>query len=464
MNLDDLRPLALLDGLSDHQLGELLAAGEVLPFGAGEDLFREARPADHWWVLLAGSISLVRRIGPEETSVAVMDSPGQWAGGFRAWDAHGIYLATGRGAAPGRVFRVPADRLRECATSWFPLGVHLLQGTAQTARRIESIARQREALVALGRLAAGFAHEINNPASAATRAVDVLVETSEALQSALRRLSEHSISAVQLGALDTLRREIRPPAVAPNPLAVADAEDALSDWLADHGVQHDWLIAPPLAAAGVDIAWCERAALLLGDSLLGPGLEWIANSLSTAALLAEVKESTRRISQLVAAIKSYSQLDRAALQRTDLVEGLESTLVVLAPRIGPGVTVSREYDPDLARIEAMAGELNQVWTNLIDNALDAMGGTGTLRVCTRNVEDGVLVEIADTGPGMPDDVRAHAFEPFYTTKEVGNGTGLGLDIARRIVVDRHGGDIAIESRPGDTTVRVRLPLRRTAQP
>ena len=268
-------------------------------------------------MLLAGSISLVRRIGPEETSVAVMDSPGQWAGGFRAWDAHGIYLATGRGAAPGRVFRVPADRLRECATSWFPLGVHLLQGTAQTARRIESIARQREALVALGRLAAGFAHEINNPASAATRAVDVLVETTEALQSALRRLSEHSISAVQLGALDTLRREIRPPAVAPNPLAVADAEDALSDWLADHGVQHDWLIAPPLAAAGVDIAWCERVALQLGDSLLGPGLEWIANSLSTAALLAEVKESTRRISQLVAAIKSYSQLDRAALQRTD---------------------------------------------------------------------------------------------------------------------------------------------------
>ena len=373
MNLDDLRPLALLDGLSDHQLGELLAAGEVLPFGAGEDLFREARPADHWWVLLAGSISLVRRIGPEETSVAVMDSPGEWAGGFRAWDAHGSYLATGRGAAPGRVFRVPADRLRECATSTLPLGVHLLQGTAQTARRIESIARQREALVALGRLAAGFAHEINNPASAATRAVDVLVETTEALQSALRRLSEHSISAVQLGALDTLRREIRPPAVAPNPLAVADAEDALSDWLADHGVQHDWLIAPPLAAAGVDIAWCERAALQLGDSLLGPGLDWIANSLSTAALLAEVKESTRRISQLVAAIKSYSQLDRAALQRTDLVKGLESTLVMLAPRIGPGVTVSHEYDADLPRIEAMAGELNQVWTNLIDNALDAMG-------------------------------------------------------------------------------------------
>jgi signal transduction histidine kinase len=459
MSLEDLRPLALLDGLSDDQLRDLLAAGDVVRFGPGEELFREAQPADHWWVLLDGSISLVRRIGPEETSVAVMDSPGKWAGGFRAWDAHGVYLATGRGAAPGRVLRVPADRLRDCASAWFPLGVHLLQGMAQTARRIESVARQREALVALGRLAAGFAHEINNPASAATRAVDALAETGEALQSALRRLSDNSISPEQLGALDIMRREIQVPVVALNPMAVADAEDALSDWLADHGVQKDWLIAPPLAAAGLDVAWCERAAVLLGDDLLEPGLEWIASSLSMEALQAEVKESTGRISQLVAAIKSYSQLDRASVQRTDLTEGLESTLVMLASRFGPGVTVVRDYDPDLPRIEAMAGELNQVWTNLIENALDAMGGGGTLRVTTGRVGEGVVVEIADTGPGMTEEVRAHAFDPFYTTKAIGKGTGLGLDIARRIVVDRHGGDITIESGPGDTVVRVRLPLR-----
>ena len=458
MSLDDLRPLALLDGLNDDQLRDLLAAGDVLSFQPGQELFREAQPAEYWWVLLAGSISLVRRIGQEETSVAVMDSPGKWAGGFRAWDAHGVYLATGRGATAGRVLRVPADRLRECATAWFPLGVHLLQGMAQTARRIESAARQREALVALGRLAAGFAHEINNPASAATRAVDALAETSDALRSALHRLSEKSISAEQLIGLDTLRRAIQPRAVRRNPLAVADFEDALSDWLAEHGVQQDWLIAPPLAAAGLDAAWCDRAAALLGDDLLEPGLEWVASALSMDALLAEVKESTGRISQLVAAIKSYSQLDRASLQQTDLTEGLESTLVMLAPRIA-GVTVVRDYDAAVPRIEAMAGELNQVWTNLIDNALDAMGGTGTLRVSTGGIEGGVLVEIADTGPGMPADVRAHAFEPFYTTKEVGKGTGLGLDIARRIVVERHGGDITIDSRPGDTVVHVRLPVR-----
>jgi signal transduction histidine kinase len=459
MSLDDLRPLALLDGLSDDQLRELLAAGEVMPFRPGEELFREAQPANHWWLLLAGSISLLRRIGQEETAVAVMDSPGKWAGGFRAWDAHGVYLATGRGAAPGRVLRVPADRLRECADAWFPLGVHLLQGMAQTARRIESVARQREALVSLGRLAAGFAHEINNPASAATRAVDAIGEAAEASMTALRRLSDNSISSEQLVALDGLRRGIQPSTVAMNPIAVADAEDVLSDWLAERGVQQDWLIAPPLAAAGLDAAWCDHAATLLGDDLLEPGLEWIASSLTMGALLVEVKESTGRISQLVTAIKSYSQLDRASLQRTDLTEGLESTLVILASRIGPGVTVVRDYDPNLPHIEAMAGELNQVWTNLIDNALDAITGTGTIRVATRDGEGGVVVEIADTGPGMSKEVQAHAFEPFYTTKGIGKGTGLGLDIARRIVVDRHGGDITIESRPGDTVVRVRLPLR-----
>jgi signal transduction histidine kinase len=177
-------------------------------------------------------------------------------------------------------------------------------------------------------------------------------------------------------------------------------------------------------------------------------------------LLAEVKESTSRISGLVAAIKSYSQMDRASLQRTDIREGLESTLAIMSHKIPEGITVVREYDPDLPAIEAMAGELNQVWTNLIDNAIDAMDGDGTLRVTARRAEDCVEVEIGDTGAGIPDEVRAHAFDPFYTTKEVGKGTGLGLDISRRIVVERHGGDIAIENRPGETVLRVTLPLRR----
>jgi signal transduction histidine kinase len=464
MSVEDLRALALFDGLSNDQLLELTAIGDELRFSPGEELFREAQPAEYWWVLLEGTIRLVRRVGHEETVLGVMDSPGQWAGGFQAWDAHGVYLATGRGAARGRVLRVPAELLRDRAIAWFPLGVHLIRGLFNTVRNIENMARQREALVALGTLAAGLAHEINNPASAATRAVDALEEMCEVLLSTLGRLAEGSISTAQFFALDTLRREIEPQSASMDPLSVADREDALSDWLVEHGVERDWLIAPPFAAAGLDVAWCERAAALLDGAPLEAGLEWVASSLSTVTLLSEVKESTRRISELVAAVRSYSQLDRASMQQMDLTEGIESTLVMLAHKLKGGVTVVRDYGDDVPRIEAIAGELNQVWTNLIDNAIDAMKGTGTLRVSTRVNENGVVVEIGDTGPGMPKEVQARAFEPFYTTKGVGKGTGLGLDISRRIIVDRHGGEITIEPRPDETVLRVRLPLRPTTTP
>ncbi|MEN3361163.1 MAG: hypothetical protein V7637_5145 [Mycobacteriales bacterium] len=458
MELAELRGIALFDGLDDGQLRELLAGAAELPFAAGEELFRAARPADHWWVLLAGTISLVRRVGHEETVLATMAQPGQWAGGFRAWDPYGVYLATGRGAAAGRVLRVPADLLRDRATAWFPFGVHLIQGLVGTVRNIESVARQREALVALGTLAAGLAHEINNPAAVALRAVGELAGAGEAVLSSAGRLAAGGISPAQLAALDTLRQEIDPRPPPLPPLALADREDAMADWLARHGVRRDWVVAPALAAAGLDVAWCERAAGLLGGAL-DAGLDWLAQSVSMAALVAEAAESTRRISALVAAVRSYSQVDRAALQRLDLTEGLQSTLVMLAHRLPDGVTVVRDYGAGVPSIEAYAGELNQVWTHLIDNAIDAMPAAGTLRVATRAHPHGVLVEIADTGPGMTSEVRAHAFEPFFTTKEVGQGTGLGLDVSRRIVVERHGGEITIESRPGETVLRVQLPLR-----
>jgi signal transduction histidine kinase len=464
MRVDDLRPLPIFDGLTDDQLAELVEGGTEVRIVPGVELFREGEHADFWWVLVSGAIDLVRHVGREDTLVARMDVPGRWAGGFRAWDEHGVYLATGRGVTAGRVLRVPAELLRERSTAWFPFGGHLIQGLYHTARSIESTARQRESLVTLGTLAAGLAHELNNPASAATRTVDALEDACQALLSVVGRLARDQLSVGQFATLDALRGEVDPPAVDLDPLDRADREQALASWLGRHGVQRAWAIAPPLAAAGVEPAWCERAAAVLEGPALEPGLEWVASTFAVGALLGEVKASTRRISELVAAVRSYSQLDRASLQRIDVADGLDSTLAMLAHKLGPGVTVVREHRAGVPQIEAYAGELNQVWTNLIDNALDAMDGSGTLRVATRADGDTVIVEVADTGPGMPPEVAARAFEAFYTTKEVGKGTGLGLDIARRIVEDRHGGAITIDSRPGRTVLRVSLPVRERRRP
>jgi signal transduction histidine kinase len=458
MHVADLRPLSIFDGLTDDQLTDLIKDGAEVQIVPGVDLFREGEHADFWWVLIDGAIDLIRHVGREDTVVARMDVPGRWAGGFRAWDQDGTYLATGRGAREGRVLKVPAEALRIRANDWFPFGAHLIAGLYHTARSVESTARQRNSLVTLGTLAAGIAHEINNPASAATRAAHALESECQTLLSSIDRLARQNISPGQLTALEELRGAIKPGAGNLDPLERADREQTLASWLNRHGVERAWAIAPPLAAAGVDLDWCARAAEVLEGPALGPGLEWVASTFSVATLLSELKESTRRISELVAAVRSYTQMDRAAMQHINVTDGLDNTLMMLGHQLR-GVTVVRDYGPDVPMIDAYAGELNQVWTNVIDNAVDAMGGSGTLRVTTRVDQAEIVIDIGDTGPGMPPEVAARAFEPFYTTKDVGQGTGLGLDIARRIIEERHGGSIAIDPQPGETIMRVRLPVR-----
>jgi signal transduction histidine kinase len=459
MDVDELRGIELFTGLTDDQLAELAEGGDEVPFEPGDVLFTEGDHADEWFVLLTGSLDLVRKVGREDVVVARMDVPGRWAGGFRAWDDNGIYLATGRGATSGRVLRLDAPRLRELVNHWFPLAGHLIGGLHRTARSIESTVRQRDALVTLGTLAAGLAHEINNPAAAASRTVDDLGQCCDALLEALTRLAHDDVTAEQFSALDALRRESS--VVGPlDQLELADRESELATWLEGHGVADPWGLGSALAAGGIDMPWCERAHDALGDDALVPGLEWVSATFTSKSLLTELKDAVRRISDLVAAVRSYSQLDRASRQRIDVREGLESTLTMLGHKLKGGVTVVREYD-DLPQVDAYAGELNQVWTNLVDNAVDAMDGQGTLTVRARHDADLVVVEIADTGSGMPPEVAARAFEPFFTTKDVGQGTGLGLDIARRIVVERHGGVIDIDDPAGGgkgTVMRVSLPV------
>jgi signal transduction histidine kinase len=453
----EIRPLALFDGLGDDELRDLVSAGHGVRFAAGDQLFREGAPADWWWVLIDGAIDLVRHVGREETLLGRMDLPGRWAGGFRAWDENGVYLATGRAATAGRMLRVPAQALRAWSSRWFPFGTHLIDGLFRTARGFETITRQKEALVALGTLAAGLAHEINNPATAATRTVDAVAEACDLLLAALRRMATAGVSADAYAALDELRREIRPPSGPEELMVVADREESLSEWMQERGVERDWEIAPVLAAAGVEVAWCDRMAAVVGATALEPGLHWVASTVSIAGLLGELKESTGRISALVDTVKTYAQLDRASVQETDVTVGLESTLAMFGHRIPAEVVVVRDYADGLPRIIAAPAELNQVWTHLIANALDAMDGRGTLRLSARpDAAGGVVVDVADSGTGMSAEVRQHAFDPFFTTKEVGQGSGLGLDIVRRII-ERHHGDISVDTRPGATVLSIRLP-------
>jgi signal transduction histidine kinase len=244
----------------------------------------------------------------------------------------------------------------------------------------------------------------------------------------------------------------------------SDREDELGDWLADRGVSGEWELAGVFVSARLHPGDLDRVADAVDASFLEPAVRWLAYTVETETLLAEILDSTARISGLVDAARQYSQLDRAPHQETDLHAGLDATLVMMSVRTGPGITVVKDYDPGLPRVPAYAGELNQVWTNLVHNALDAMAGEGRLTLRTAVDGDFALVEVVDTGPGVPEELRRRIFEPFFTTKPVGQGTGLGLDVSWRIVVNRHGGDLRVVSRPGDTRFQVRLPLREDDHP
>ncbi len=459
ISLDDVRGFPLFDGVTDAQVQALLDGGDEVAVVPGEELFHEGDLAAYWWVLVDGSVELARHAGRDETVVGRIDVPGRWAGGFLAWDEHGTYLATGRGADPGRMLRVPADLLRSQMQEWFPLAVHLISGLFHTARSIESTARQRDALVSLGTLAAGLAHELNNPVAAAGRAVDSLDETCASLLDSLGDLARGDLTAAQFTALDDLRRAVDTPARSADPLAAADDEEAVAAWLEARGVPSPWRLAGSLTSAGIDAAWCARVEGVVPPDALAPALTWVTSALTAQRLLGEVREATGRVSDLVSAVRSYTQMDRATLQPVDVREGLESTLTMLGHKLRQaGITVVREYGEDLPHIDGYAGELNQVWTNLVDNAIDAMpdGGMLTIAACTR--DSTLVVEVRDTGHGMPPEVAARAYDTFFTTKDVGRGTGLGLDIARRVVVDRHRGEIEIDTSEAGTTLRVSLPL------
>ncbi len=337
-------------------------------------------------------------------------------------------------------------------------GQVILAAMVGRAQDVEVQLRQQEKLAALGKLSAGLAHELNNPAAAGRRSAQQLGVAIASLQSQTLKLCEqHSQEQRQL--LTQLQQQALAYKALPlDPLTQSDREDALTDWLEEQGITNGWQLAPTLVSVGVDERLHSLAAQIPPEALAS-ALTWLEASLTVTGLVNEVEQTTARISALVKAVKAYSYMDQAPLQEVDLHEGLENTLTILNHKLKHGITVKRDYDKNLPHICAYGSELNQVWTNLIDNGIAAMNGQGEITLRTAQEQDNVLIEIADNGPGIPSAIQHHIFEPFFTTKGVGEGTGLGLDIARRIVVQKHTGDIRFDSKPGDTRFQVRLPIK-----
>jgi signal transduction histidine kinase len=465
---EELRGLFLFEKLTDDQLAWLCREGRVELFGPGP-VYAEGDPATCFYVLLSGTVVMSRLVGGDDVEVGRTSSIGVYAGAFNAYlgdRVPQIYLNSLRVTEPSRFFVLDAAKFAQLMDEWFPMAVHLLEGLFFGQKNTQEAIGQRERLLALGSLSAGLTHELNNPASAAVRATASLRERVAGMRHKLALIAAKPKDPAALTALMRLQEEAAARvAKAPvlSPLEASDREDAITDWLDDQGVTSGWELAPVFTQAGLDTAWLDQVAVTMADSsgdavALDSSLRWIGYTVETELLMNEIEDSVTRISTLVGAAKQYSQLDRAPYQVVDVHDLLDSTLLMLAAKIGPGITVVKDYDRGLPRIPAYPGELNQVWTNLIDNAVSAMDGTGTLTVRTARDGDRVLVEFADTGPGIPADIQDRIFEPFFTTKPVGLGTGLGLDISWRIVVTRHHGDLRVLSVPGDTRLQVRLPL------
>jgi signal transduction histidine kinase len=462
---EELRPLFLFADLEEEQLDWVATHGDVVAFPAGTDLAVEGEPAACFYVLLSGTLTLSRRVGPDDVEFMRSSLRGGYAGATQFYLGDQVeqdYLNTVRAITDSTVLALPAREFSLRFREWFPMATHLLQGLFIGQRNSNEVIGQRERLLAMGKLAAGLTHELNNPAAAAARAAASLQDRVAGMRHKLALLGEARIDGRVLRALTDLQETFVAgigSVAETSALERADREDDVGGWLDDHDVSQPWELAAVFVPAGLGTADLEKVADAVDPGFLEPALRWLAYTVETELLLAEIRDSTHRISALVDAAKQYSQMDRSPHQQTDLRAGLDATLVMLGGKIASGITVVKDYDPALPAVPAYAAELNQVWTNLIANALDAMQGQGTLSLRTGVDGERALVEVGDTGPGIPPELQRRVFEPFFTTKPVGQGTGLGLDVSWRIVVNRHGGDIRVVSRPGDTRFQVRLPLR-----
>jgi signal transduction histidine kinase len=462
----ELRRCFLFEGLNDEQLDWLVQHGTVETYDAGASVYNQDAPAKYFYVLLDGEIQLVKRLDATDVVLSTADQPGAYAGATRAFissSAQQAYTSNLRTVTRSRLFKLRAEDFAYVLQTWFPMAVHLLDGMFHGMSNAEALSGQRDKLMALGALSAGLAHELNNPAAAEVRAAEALgVRLQDGRRVLVRlapKLTESEFSAL----LELLGEAVERAHSAPSlsTLESGDLEDELGGRLREAGVEDPWDVAANLASAGLDTKWLDRVLECSGASA-PETVRWLSLSLDIDSLVSEIRNSAGRISELVGAMKSYSHMDKGLFEEIDVHDGLDSTLVMFAYKFKKGIKLVKDYDRSLPKISAQAGELNQVWTNIIHNAIDAMDGAGTLTITTGRDGDCVTVEIGDTGPGIPAAIQRRIFEPFFTTKDVGHGTGLGLDISYRIVVRHHHGDIRVDSQPGDTRFKVLLPVGRPA--
>jgi signal transduction histidine kinase len=455
----DLRPIDLFDDLTDAELAEWAAVAELREYPPEATLVEQGAPPDAVMLLLEGTARTSLVDGERSEPLSRQVAP-TWIMAISVL-TRGVSGVRMDAETRCRVAAIPAAEFERLALAQPAVHRRVMAQVAPVMSRITGIERNRERLASLGTMAAGLAHELNNPAAAARRAAAQMAEALDVMSAALGRFVEAGVERDRAERLVGFQREALEGAAARtalDALDAADAEDALLERLEEAGVSEPWRITEPLVAAGLDAAWVDRLAEVAGkgtDAALG----WIAASLGARGLAAELAESTRRMSELVGAVKSYAYMDRGELVEVDLHEGLETTLAVLGHKLKhTSIGVERRYDRSMPKLTVRGSELNQVWTNLLDNAIDALGERGTITITTRRDGACAAIDVADDGPGIPPAIRERVFDSFFTTKDVGQGTGLGLATARSIVVDRHDGSLTVDSRPGHTAFHVRLPL------
>ena len=457
MNLHDLRKSPLFQGLSDEELQRLMDMAEPVSLRAGDILIKQGELGDSAYVVINGEFEIQKQSGQSIIKIDVRN-PGDVVGEM-ALLSRTPRSATVISKTDSETLRIPQEAFERLLSTSSTAAMAVLHWVMARLTQNESLLHQQEKMAALGTMSAGLAHELNNPAAAAQRSASELSKALVKMQGLTHQIESTALRENQTDWLDHFMQEASRRFASPLKLEALeriDLVDQLQAWLEANSVDSAWEFAPAMVSFG----WSGETLEKLKDiSFFDLSIQWLGTGCLTMGLLSEVQQTTERLSQIVRAMKSYTYLDQAPLLEVDVHEGLENTLVIMQHKLKQGVTVKREYSPDLPRIEAYASELNQVWTNIIDNAIDAMNGKGELSLRTYAEDNHVIVEIKDNGPGIPENVRLRIFEPFFTTKPPGQGTGLGLHISHDIIVNRHHGQLLVESKPGETRFKVVLPVR-----